>query len=60
MIVDCIDLIPHYALFYFDEHHIKDYESIVIGRGVNETRQLASYSDSTWSKLDSCELDSKC
>ena len=29
-------------------------------RGANETRQLASYSDSTRSKLDSCELDSKC
>ena len=27
-------------------------------RGANETRQLASYSDSTQSKLDSCELDS--
>ena len=27
-------------------------------RGANETRQLASYSDSTRSKLDSCELDS--
>ena len=27
-------------------------------RGANETRQLVSYSDSTQSKLDSCELDS--
>ena len=27
-------------------------------RGANETRQLASHSDSTRSKLDSCELDS--
>ena len=32
----------------------------VATRGANETRQLASYSDSTRSKLDSCELDSKC
>ena len=29
-------------------------------RGVNEMRQLASYSDSTQSKLGSSELDSKC
>ena len=27
-------------------------------RGANEMRQLASYSDSTLSKLDSCEFDS--
>ena len=33
---------------------------LVETRGANETRQLASYSDSTRSKLDSCELDSKC
>ena len=31
---------------------------ILLSRGANETRQLASYSDSTRSKLDSCELDS--
>ena len=28
--------------------------------GANETRQLASYSNSTRSKLDLSELDSKC
>ena len=28
-------------------------------RGVNETRQFASYSDSTRSKLNSCELNSR-
>ena len=33
---------------------------IRIDRGANETRQLASYSNSTRSKLDSSELDSKC
>ena len=30
----------------------------IIIRGANETRQLASYSDSTRSKLDSSKLDS--
>ena len=34
--------------------------TITLGRGTNETRQLASYSNSTRSKLDSSELDSKC
>ena len=29
-------------------------------RGANETRQLTSYLNSTRSKLDSSELDSKC
>ena len=29
-----------------------------MSRGANERRQLASYSDSTQSKLDLCELDS--
>ena len=34
--------------------------AMVEGRGVNEMRQFVSYSDSTRSKLDSYELDSKC
>ena len=31
---------------------------VFASRGANETRQLASYSNSTWSKVDSSELDS--
>ena len=33
---------------------------VLLLRGANETRQLASYSNSTRSKLDSSELNSKC
>ena len=31
MIVESLDMIPHYALLH-DEYHVEDYEPIVIGQ----------------------------
>ena len=32
MIVESIDMIPHYALLHHDESHVENYEPIVIGQ----------------------------
>ena len=58
-------VISHQSLKYekleltFGVSYPKVLPSIVMLRGANETRQLTSYSNSTRSKLESSELDSK-